>query len=192
MNKNSIILTGVIGYICLFYIAIHKVIHNYNKGLHANIIKNISLTITTLCLTVYYYKVVIYNLNYKNDLLQNKLQIIGYSSYVLNLLLNLHPNTTSNYENYDFFGIIGHSLMVYAAKNNSSSISAIVFLIIYFIYKLMYYKDYSYLEIFSSVLLLINYISEFIIEYYYPDEEEKTHKLEETNHNIEDKKHKLE
>jgi len=166
IDKYSIVLAGVIGYICLFYLSLQKTILNYSKGLHPNIIKNIALIITSVLLSIYYFKEAIYHLNDKNDKLQKKIKQIGYLSYVVNILLKFHPSITSTFYSYDIFGIIGHSIIVYSTTYNSSSIFGYLFLIGYFIHKTFYYRKFSFLEIFTSLILLINYTGLLIIEYY--------------------------
>lgn len=145
MNKYSIILAGAIGYICLFYLAVKRLIFNYTKGLHAHVIKNLALVITGATLSIYYFKEAIYRVSDRNDNTQKKLKIIGYSSYIINILLKFHPSLKSKFESYDTFGIIGHSLMVYATIYNTSNILAYLCLICYFIYKIYYYRHFSIL-----------------------------------------------
>jgi len=174
MNKYSIILAGAIGYICLFYLAVKKLIFNYAKGLHAHVIKNLALVITGITLSTYYFREAIYRVSDRNENTQKKLKIIGYTSYVINILLKFHPTLKSKFESYDTFGIIGHSIMVYSILYNKSNILAYLFLISYFIYKIYYYRHFSILEIFTSSILLVNYISLLTLEYLEEHETENT------------------
>ena len=172
MNKHSIILAGAIGYVCLIYLALKKAIINYGKGLHSKIIKNIALLITGVLLSIYYYKEAIYHLNDKNDITQKRFKQIGYSSYVINILLTFHPTIKSRFESYDIFGILGHSLIIYSTTYNTPSIFGYLLLLAYFIHKTIYYSHFSKLEVFTNLILFVNYFSLIILEYYYSENKE--------------------
>jgi len=168
MNKHNIILAGAIGYICLFYLASKRAIYNYGKNLPAHLVKNIALIVTGITLSIYYFKEAVYDLTDLNDCMQKKIKQIGYTSYVINILLKFHPSLKSKFESYDMFGIIGHSLIVYYTTYNKSSIIGYLFLLIYFIYKTYYYSHFTFLEVFTSLILFVNYLSLIILEYHKP------------------------
>ena len=169
MNSYTILLTGTIGYGCLLILALQKFFINYGKHLYANMTKNFALVVSSLFLSFYYYKQAIYNLDNTNDINQKKIKIIGHAAYVINILLSLHPQITSKFKIFDLFGILGHSFLVYSTQYtliyNSIYILGIIFLIIYFSYKLIYHSIFGNLEIFTNLILLVNYISLLIIYY---------------------------
>jgi hypothetical protein len=167
MNNYNILLTGAIGYGTLLFLALQKFFNNYEKHLYANMVKNFALVIASLFLLIYYYKQAIYNLDDTNEINQRNIKILGHTFYIINILLSLHPQISTALKIFDLFGILGHSCLVYSAYYYSNHMLGIIFLIIYFLYKLIYYSTFSNLEIFTSLILLINYISLFVIDYYH-------------------------
>lgn len=163
MDKYNIGLTSIIGYISLFYLAIKKLLFNYEKGYIIHMLHNFALIIASLFLGVYYYNEYINNISDLNNDTQRNIKIIGYSSYVINILLIIIyiPSLLK----FNIFGIIGNSLMVYSTIYKLSHTPGLVFLIIYFLYKLILYIKFSYLEIFTSFMLLVYYSSLLIIDY---------------------------
>jgi len=169
IDKYIVALTGFVGYIIISYYSFEKIIIN-TKGNISNLINNLVLLISTLLLSIYYYNLVVNNINDVNNSNQRHIKIFGHFLYVVNILMILIPQTDTVIQIFDIFGFIGHSLLVYSAYNYSSNIPGIIQLILYFTFKIYHYFNKNRLMTFCYILLLINYISLFIIDYFISDD----------------------
>jgi hypothetical protein len=147
------------GYSFLFIFALLKLFENITNIF--NFTANISLLGGLFCIILYYFNKITYKTDYKTNKRQKNLRLIGHSLIGLFFLLTIMPYTTSNYQYYDTFALLGHIYFVYAISQSQSELFGIFALAFY--YTLATYQnrnkaDFVILQLFGRLLLSIFYI----------------------------------
>ena len=185
-NINIITIFGAIGYFGIACYALEKFITNCKKGIYMHMTYNCALLISSIFLSIYYYKQAIYNQDDVNNLKQRYNKIIGHSLYVIYIIIAFLSYNKSLSHQYDLVGLIGHGLLLYASLKYTTHLYGVLFLTLYFALKAYSYKYISMFQVIINIILFVNYFILFIFDYI--EEKHEKHKKHEKNEKHE--KHK--